>query len=85
MEKEKKKDAAMKKELAGAKILERMESMADRIKPPRQGEDMEKWQKKNAGPLRQILGLYMGLEKKYGDTKVFVRAKAFAKSMRLIE
>ncbi|GEM_PF-1160967 len=76
-------DAGFKKELAAAKILFRMEAVAGRIDPKRRNEDLAHWQKKNMGLLRQVLGMYKSLERRYGDTKVFARAQALAKSLHL--
>ncbi|MHC4600085.1 MAG: hypothetical protein ACYS47_13870 [Planctomycetota bacterium] len=84
LEKEKKKDASFKRELAAAKIVAKMEAVADRIKPRRSGEARDKWRTKNAGMLGKILGLFKSLEKKYEDTKVYERARAMAKGLGLI-
>lgn len=83
LEKEKAKDPAFKRELEAAKILAGMEASADRIDPPRRGEDEEKWKKKNQGALMGILGLFKKLESRYADTKVFGRAQALLKTLRI--
>jgi len=84
-EKEMKKDVAFKAELSAARIMMQMEAMADKIKPRRRGEDLAKWHKKNKGSLNRILGMYLALDKKFGKTKVRIRAEAFVRSMKLIE
>jgi hypothetical protein len=84
LEKEKKKDADFKRELAAAKIVAKMEAVAGKIKPRRSGEDLDKWRGKNAGMLGKVLGLFRSLEKKYDDTNVYERAKAMAKSLGLM-
>jgi hypothetical protein len=74
--KEKGQDPAFQKEVEAGKQLAKLEAAAKALKPRGESESPAKWREKNAGAIGQILGLYKSMEKKYGDTKVFVRAKA---------
>lgn len=77
---EKEKDEAFKREIEAARMFARIESIADKIKPPRRDESLEKWRKKNARSINQIRVEMNALEKKWGDTKVCERARDFVKS-----
>ena len=82
-EQERAKDPSFKKELDAAKGKASIEALADSIDPLRRDENVEKWKSKNAAVLAKILGLFKGLEKNFGDTKVCANVKGRLKELHL--
>lgn len=68
--KELEKDDAFQRERAAGKMLAAVEAMARRVDPPRRGEDLAKWKRKNGAVLMRLAGMLRSVEKKYGGTKV---------------
>ncbi|MHC4598331.1 MAG: hypothetical protein ACYS47_04940 [Planctomycetota bacterium] len=75
-------DAGFKKELGAESYVKAIETAFYKIRPTREGEDMDKWTKRYWKYVKQVRSKVASMQEKYGNTKVFKRIQELTRGIQ---